>query len=93
MNWHHFHHFPRTIFPAPFSPSRKKWTDTISSEEGQVVVGGEEDGGAVVAPVQGVVDQAVSDGTGLARHASKLTPGDRPRQEKNELTPFFLFKG
>ena len=43
------------------------------AKEGPVVVVGEEDGGAVVAPAEGMVDQAVGDGTRLARDSRFLT--------------------
>jgi hypothetical protein len=43
-------------------------------EEGQVVLGRAEDGSAVIASVEGVVDETISDRTGLAWHRSSL-PG------------------
>jgi hypothetical protein len=51
------------------------------AKEGPVVVVGEEDGGAVVAPVEGVVDQAVGDGTRLAPDSRILTRPPGPVKE------------
>jgi hypothetical protein len=51
-------------------------------EEGQVVLGRADDVGAVFAPVERMLDEAISDRTGLARHANKLTRQAEPVKRK-----------
>jgi hypothetical protein len=51
-------------------------------QENQMVLGGEKDISAVIASVEGMVQQTVSDGTRCTRHSKKLKPKPRPRQEK-----------
>jgi hypothetical protein len=58
------------------------------SQKGQVIGRGMKYGSAVVAPVQGMIKQAVSDGSWKARHRDSIAPDRSTRQRKNELTPF-----
>jgi hypothetical protein len=58
----------------------------------QVVAGLKEGGSAIIAPVERVIDEAVSDQAGLASHAGSLAtrPGAGKGPE-NELPPLFTF--
>src|SRR5262245_9943914 len=64
---------------APWSARRPK--------DGVVIVGREEDRAAVVAAVEGVIDQAVSDRAERSSHADRLSQTGRRGARKNELTP------
>src|SRR5579875_537253 len=50
----------------------------------------EEDAGAVVATVEGVINQAIRHQSRLSSHASSLTSSQSEGKSKNELTPIFL---
>src|SRR5262249_1313851 len=48
--------------------------------------GGREDGGGVVARVRGMIEKAIGEGSGQARHGTRLANAARRDKDKNELT-------